>query len=250
MPFSGPEFPLFKKEVIKYILPFFKKKEISDQDRHFINVYLNSINYIKKSKFNIFGVVEKTGSTIYLRNLLYLAKRKNLLDEASFNKTISLIKRYKINDASLFELILSDCQALKPLEVEKQIPSKAWGDWEEQMNNFPKVFIGYLKTNKNQSPIRIESLNNPKKLDKDYEYILATSKLLPNYGFPAGLDVIDKAARIHSWLGKAAKGYYQKYYLNLAIKSKDPTTIISALKSISDGGRKFKNRPKAGRLSK
>ena len=30
MPFSGPEFPLFKKEVIKYILPFFKK-EINDQ---------------------------------------------------------------------------------------------------------------------------------------------------------------------------------------------------------------------------
>ena len=91
--------------------------------------------------------------------------------------------------------------------------------------------------------------NNPKKLHQDYEYILATSKLLPNYGFPAGLDVIDKAARIHSWLGKAAKGYYQKYYLNLALNSKDPTTIISALKSISDGGRKFKNRPKAGRLS-
>ena len=77
MPFSGPEFPLFKKEVIKYILPFFKKKEINDHDRHFINVYLNSINYIKKAKFNIFGVVEKTGSTIYLRNLLYRAKQKN-----------------------------------------------------------------------------------------------------------------------------------------------------------------------------
>ena len=249
MPFSGPEFPLFKKEVIKYILPFFKKKEINDHDRHFINVYLNSINYIKKAKFNIFGIVEKTGSTIYLRNLLYRAKQKRLIDDVIFDKTISLIKRYKINDATLFELILSDSQALKPLEVEKQIPSKAWGDWEEQMNNFPKVFIGYLRTNKNQSPIRIESLNNPKKLHKDYEYILATSKLLPNYGFPAGLDVIDKAARIHSWLGKAAKGYYQKYYLNLALNSKDPTTIISALKSISDGGRKFKNRPKAGRLS-
>ena len=106
-----------------------------------------------------------------------------------------------------------------------------------------------IKTNKNQSPIRIRSLNNPKKLNKDYEYILATSKLHSNYGFPAGLDVIDKAAGLHSWLGKAAKGYYQKYYLNLAIKSKDPTAIISALKSISDGGRKFKNRPKAGRLS-
>ena len=28
----------------------------------------------------------------------------------------------------------------------------------------------------------------------DYKYILASSKLLPNYGFPAGLDVVDKAA--------------------------------------------------------
>ena len=62
-------------------------------------------------------------------------------------KQLALIKRYKINDATLFELILSDCQALKPLEVEKQIPSKAWGDWEEQMNNFKSV-IGYLRTNK------------------------------------------------------------------------------------------------------
>ena len=97
---------------------------------------------------------------------MYLAKRKNLLDEASFNKTISLIKRYKINDASLFELILSDCQALKPQEVEKQIPSKAWGDWEEQMNNFPKVFIGYLKTNKNQRTSgKPDKANNKGKLE-------------------------------------------------------------------------------------
>ena len=50
MPFSGPEFPLFKKNVIKTILPFFKIDESSDLDRHFINVYLSSINYIKKSK--------------------------------------------------------------------------------------------------------------------------------------------------------------------------------------------------------
>ena len=248
MPFSGPEFPLFKTDVVKYILPFFKDKDSAEQDRHFINVYLNSINYIKKAKFGIFGIVERTGSSIYLRNLLYLAKTKGLIDEILFNKTKSLIKRYKINDGNLFELILSDCQALKPLEVEKQIPAKAWGIWQEQMNSFPKTFVGYLRTNKHQSPIRIESLNRPKKLKKDYEYILATSKLLPNYGFPAGLDVIDKAARIPSWLGRTAKGYYLKYYLNLALQSKDPTTIISALKSISDGGRKFKNRPKAGRL--
>ena len=78
--------------------------------------------------------------------------------------------------------------------------------------------MSYLRTNKNQAPIRVESLSFPKKLAKDFEYILATSKLLPNYGFPAGLDIIDKAAKIPSWLGKTAKGYYLKYYLNLALQ--------------------------------
>ena len=248
MPFSGPEFPLFKKNVIKTILPFFKIDESSDLDRHFINVYLSSINYIKKSKYPIFGIVERTGSTIYLRNLLFVAQRKGLVSEADYEKTIGLIKRYKINDGNLFEIILKDCQALRPLEVQKQIPSKAWGEWQNQMDSFPKVFVSYLRTNKNQAPIRVESLSFPKKLAKDFEYILATSKLLPNYGFPAGLDIIDKAAKIPSWLGKTAKGYYLKYYLNLALQSKDPTTITTALKAISDGDRKWKNRPKAGRL--
>ena len=116
------------------------------------------------------------------------------------------------------------------------------------MDSFPKVFISYLRTNKHQTPIRIESLNYPKKLTKDFEYILATSKLLPGYGFPAGLDVVDKAAKIPSWLGRTAKGYYLKYYLNLALKSKDPSTITTALKTISNGGRQWKNRPKAGGL--
>jgi len=248
MPFSGPEFPLFKKNVIKTILHFFKIDESSDLDRHFINVYLSSINYIKKSKYPIFGIVERTGSTIYLRNLLFVAQRKGLISEADYDKTIGLIKRYKINDGNLFEIILKDCQALRPLEVQKQIPSKAWGEWQNQMDSFPKVFVSYLRTNKNQAPIRVESLSFPKKLAKDFEYILATSKLLPNYGFPAGLDIIDKAAKIPSWLGKTAKGYYLKYYLNLALQSKDPTTITTALKAISDGDRKWKNRPKAGRL--
>ena len=250
MPFSGPEFPLFKKNVVKNIIPFFKVNEENDQERHFINIYLNSIKFIQKAKFPIYGIVERTGSTIYLRNLLIKAVKKGILAEHDYDKTVSLIKRYKINDGNLFELILKDCQALKPIEVEKQIPSKAWGDWQNQMDSFPKVFVGYIKTNNNQSPIRIESLNHPKKLNEDYEYILACSKLLPSYGFPVGLDIVDKAARIPSWLGRTAKGYYLKYYLKIALDGNDKNTITAALKSISHGGRSWQNRPKAGKVSK
>ncbi len=249
MPFSGPEFPLFKKNVVKNILPFFKFNQSSENERHFINVYLNALTYLSKAKFPIYGIVERTGSTIYLRNLLYRAVKKGTIAENDYDKMISTIKRYKINDGNLLELILSDCQALKPLEVEKQIPSKAWGEWEVQMNSFPKIFIGYLRTNENQSPIRIESLQCPNKIQEDYEYILATSKLLPNYGYPVGLDVVDKAAKIPAWLGRAAKGYYSKFYLDLAIESADKKTISSALKMLQ-GGRVWRNRPKDGKVAR
>ena len=40
------------------------------------------------------------------------------------------------------------------------------------MDKFPKVHIGYIKVNDSQAPIRIETLNYPKNLIKDYEYIL------------------------------------------------------------------------------
>ena len=75
------------------------------------------------------------------------------------------------------------------------------------------------------------------------------SKLLPNYGFPAGLDVVDKSAKIPSWLGRAAKGYYSKYYLDLAIGTKNNKNVNSALKMLQ-GGRVWNNRPKAGKISK
>lgn len=247
MPFSGPEFPLFKQSVVQSILPFFKQRLKTQVDRHFINVYLNSLIYLKNSsKFPIYGVVERTGSTIYLRNLLNKTVKKGHLSEAEKDKMFETIKRYKINDSNIFELILKDTQALKPIEVEKQIPSKAWGEWQDQMDSFPKVFISYIKTNPSHPPIRIESLNEPKNLVKDFEYILATCKLLPNYGFPVGLDIVDKAAKIPSWLGRTAKSYYLKYYLNLAVKNNDSHQISNALKTISKKGRNWDARPKAG----
>lgn len=249
MPFSGPEFPLFKESVVKSILPFFGNNLKDKSDRHFINVYLKSILYIKDySKFPVYGVVEKTGSTIYLRNLFNQSVKKGHISESERDKLFETIKRYKINDGNLFELILKDSQALKPIEVEKQIPSKAWGDWQSQMDSFPKVFISYIKTNQSQSPIRIETLNEPKNFIKDFEYILATCKLLPNYGFPVGLDIIDKAAKIPSWLGRTAKSYYLKYYLNLAVENKDNDQLSNALKTISKKGRNWDARPKAGGL--
>ena len=246
MPFTVHGFPTFTKFAVENILPFYNKNKSDPESRHFVNVYLECIKFIKKSNFPIYGVVETSASAPYIKNLLFSYKNKGIISDKDFNKTLSTIKKYKITDSNLFEIILKSCQALKPLEVKKQISGfkvTSGSVWEEKMDEFPKVHVGYIKVNDNQSPIRVESLNYPSNLDLDYKYILAASKLLPHYGFPIGLNVVDKFAKIPNWMGKASRNYYTTHLLKQAVKNKDQNTISLALKVLSKKSRSWANRP-------
>ena len=249
MPFTVPGFPTFTKFAVENMFPFINTKKINIEDRHFINLYLEALNFIKKSKFPIFGVVETSNSAPYIKNLLFNYKCKGTVSDKDYNNIIKTIKKYKITDSHLLEIILSSGQALKPIEIKKQIQGftvTAGSSWEEKMDKFPKVHIGYIKVNDSQAPIRIETLNYPKNLIKDYEYILGTSRLLPNYGFPVGLNVVDKFAKIPNWMSKASRKYYATHLLRQAIKNKDQNTISLAVKILAKKARSWRNRPIGG----
>ena len=249
MPFTVPGFPSFTKFAVENMFPFINVKKICVEGRHFINLYLEALNYIRKSKFPLYGVVETSNSAPYVKNLLFNYKCKGSISDKDYNNIIKTIKKYKITDSHLLEIILSSGQALKPIETKKQIQGftvTAGSAWEEKMERFPKVYIGYVKVNDNQAPIRIESLNNPKNLIKDYEYILGTSRLLPNYGFPVGLNIVDKFAKIPNWMSKASRKYYATHLLRQAIKNKDQNTISLAVKILAKKARSWRNRPIGG----
>ena len=108
------------------------------------------------------------------------------------------------------------------------------------------VNIGKNKATDHSAPIRIESLISSKSIKKDYEYILATARLLPNYGFPVGLNVVDKFAKIPNWMSKASRRYYATHLLKQALKSKDQNTISLAVKILSKKVRSWRNRPLGG----
>lgn len=247
MPFTVKGFPSFTKFAVENIIPVYDKQKINNNDsRHFINVYLECVKLINKSHFPIYGIVETSTSAPYIKNLLFKYRGNKIISETDFRKILSTIKKYKITDSNLFEIILKKNQALKPLIIKKQISGfnvTSGSQWEDKMDLFPNVSIGYIKVSDNQSPIRIESLQNPVNLKKDYEYILATSKLLPNYGFPVGLSVVDKFAKIPNWMGKASRNYYTTYFLKEAIKQKNPNTISVALKVLSKSNRSWLTRP-------
>lgn len=248
MPFTVAGFPTFTKFAVENMFPFINKNS-NIESRHFINAYLEALNYIKKSKFPIYGIVETSNSAPYIKNLLFNYKIKGTISDKDYNSVIKTIKKYKITDSHILEIILSSGQALKPLEVKKQLAGftvTSGSAWEEKMDSFPKVFIGYIKTSDNQAPVRIESLNYPKYLIKDYEYILGTSRLLPNYGFPVGLNVVDKFAKIPNWMSKTSRKYYATHLLRQAIKNKDQNTVSLAVKILSKKSRSWKNRPIGG----
>ena len=97
------------------------KNKLNAEARHFINVYLEALKYIKQSKFPVYGIVETSNSAPYIKNLLYTYKSKGIISDKDFRNTLSTIKKYKITDSHLLEIILKNGQALKPLEVKKQI---------------------------------------------------------------------------------------------------------------------------------
>ena len=184
-----------------------------------------------------------------LSSLLFINKNKGIISQKDYSQTISVINKYRITDTNLFEIILKKNQGLKPLEIQKQfygyklIQKSIWDDVVEQ---YPNIFMGYIKVTDNQCPIRIETLNYPENFIKDYHYILAVSKLLPSYSFPIGLDVVDKFAKIPNWLSKASRNYHTSYLLKKAIAKRDKNTISLAVKILSKKNRGWSNRPARG----
>ena len=100
MPFTVPGFPTFTKFAVENLMPFYNKKNLDPEARHFVNVYLDAINFIKKSKFPIYGIVETSNSAPYVKNLLFSYKIK-----ASFLIKISMTRWQLLKDTKLQILI-------------------------------------------------------------------------------------------------------------------------------------------------
>ena len=62
MPFTVMGFPTFTKFAVENMLPFYNKNKLNAEARHFINVYLEALKYIKQSKFPVYGIVETSNS--------------------------------------------------------------------------------------------------------------------------------------------------------------------------------------------
>jgi hypothetical protein len=77
------------------------------------------------------------------------------------------------------------------------------------------------------------------------DLVFHTSRLLPNYGFPAALDIVDKFARIPNWMSANISTQHKVNLLRRAYDSDDLRVREFARKMLTATGRDWLFRPKA-----
>ncbi len=167
----------------------------------------------------IFGAVERSKMTEYTKKvifpLLYQYNRNflhlfNISPSNNLKKDlIKFLEKTSYHDALLLSLILNEGEYTQP-----KIAEDIFTGFKQKFKDMDKILkkkLGikyiYLKVKQNTFPIRLEfpSFLSTGEINKIINNAYLYSKLLPNYAFPIGLDIVDKFAKIPSWMVESFK---------------------------------------------
>lgn len=138
-----------------------------------------------------------------------LTSEKNLIDELRYTDNLLLAllldtgeysehwKMNKSSDLGLGEIRLPEESGSSTVDF------SCLG--EDNQFGFPTVKGTYIRVSENTEPIRVEVFSQ---LGEDQvrdavRRVYLYSRLLPNYGFPVGLDIADKFAHVPNWMTRA-----------------------------------------------
>ena len=148
----------------------------------------------------------------------------------------SLLDRLGYTDPLLLGMLLKPGQYSEPWEMKakyaglRQGNISLPGESERVMVNFapltpssigfPRVLGFYTHVSETTEPIRVEVLKDllPSQIDDAARRTYMYARLLPGYGFPVGLDIVDKYAHVPNWLTDAY-GKLIKHHLGIALQT-------------------------------
>lgn len=178
------------------------------------------------------GVVERGGLTEFARTVLMDRVFHGLREKGNqnhFNKlwgrtdltsATDFVQRLNYTDGLLLAMILRPGQQTEPWSMAKYegfrqdevaLPGEAYGtrvDFAALRGTpfgFPAVTGCYVHVSERTEPVRVEVFSG---LGPDQVHAAAAraylySRLLPNYCFPVGLDIVDKYAHVPAWMTSA-----------------------------------------------
>jgi hypothetical protein len=244
-PYGLEDFPSFGLQACRTLLDA-PTWEGDERDRQFVSIYLNLLERLRATGTPVVGAVERSigRDPVFLRRILDRLQREKVLKERDAKDLELEIRSYGLNDSSLLDVVLREGEYVAPIAVMRQGPENKWPDeWKRKIRDYPDALTTYLKPSETVMPFRIEGFEDAGDFDEVVELILNTSRLLPSYGFPVGLDIADRFAKVPSWLSRGVKGQHQVVLLRKAIESGDPRTIAFAKRVLAAKGRDWLFRP-------
>jgi hypothetical protein len=216
-------------------------------DRNFVGFYLEVLRRLRATGTPVVGAVERSvgREPVVANRILGLLQEKGLRERDA--KTLrDDLRAYGLNDALLFDVVLEEGEYVTPIPVMRQGPESKWPQqWKEWIRVYPNALTTYLKPSELVLPFRLEAFEDVDDFPALIELILHTSRLLPTYGFPVGLDIVDKFAKVPAWMSRGVMRQHQIVLLQKAMASGDPRALAFAKRVLATKGRDWLFRPSA-----
>jgi len=246
-PYGLEDFPSFGRAASRTLLND-DSWDGDERDRQFVALYLTLLERLRETGTPVVGAVERSigRDPVFLRRILDRLQKSKVLKERDARELELQILSYGLNDASLLDVVLGDGEYVAPIPVMRQGPNNKWPeDWKRKISDYPDAFTTYIKPSAMVMPFRVEAFEDIRGFDDLLALIFHTSRLLPSYGFPVGLDIVDRFAKVPAWLSRGVKGQHQIVLLRRAIESGDPKAIAFAKRVLAAKGRDWLFRPSA-----
>jgi hypothetical protein len=192
------------------------------------------------------GVVEQSASREFSEHILlervFRGLRKNeradyfnqMYGRADLTSPKALLERLGYTDSLLLAALLRPGQFSEPWEMAKYdglghgdvtLPGEVGAS---RVNfaplrlgsiGFPRVRGSYICVSETTDPVRIEVFDelDQGQIAEAARRVYLYARLLPGYGFPVGLDIVDKFAKVPSWLTEAY-GKLIRFHLGVGLQ--------------------------------
>jgi len=245
--YGDESFPAFSKRGLELLLPEHHEGR-SGKDAKFVSVCLELLNRLKDSKANIASVVERaSGSQLVAMTLLdELQRTDSSPGPQAIKETKLRISDFRISDSVLFHAILGEGEYLEPTLVDRNVDSKRPNYSRHIIAKYPYPKVTYVGVGEFSQPIRVEFFDGPEPpagYGECIRLLIHSSRLMPNYAFPAGLDIVDKFAKVPAWMNRPIHSSMSYQLIRQALETCNTRTIDAAKRMVCGTRRDWLFRP-------
>lgn len=213
------------------------------------NQFMAIYGYVQRQLFNadrpVVGVVERSRGQWLIQEILERLVQDGVVRESYTKKAREVIDQFELSDDFLFGCVMSEGEYTTPIQIRKNRPARARERWQGVVEQYPKPLASVLKVSDTSFPYRVELNKVAGEVESSlvFRLLYHTSRLLPSYAFPVGLDIVDKYAKVPDWISRGVSARLAADVLRRALKTGDPRIVRQIRQFLAHTPRDFFYRP-------